>query len=775
MQKLLCKRRIQMRRLKKPVLATSEATLLIAVLFEALILFERQSSPKDKAQFNTAIHQNPELTPSEKFNYLRSALTGDGAAAIGGLHPTAECYADAIELLQQRFGKQETLIQNHMESLMDIQPVPPQRNTRALRRLYDTLQAHIRGLRALGVGEEQVHLRALRFLRDFLRIEVESRERTSKHQLEDVVGKPRPPSLTHGFVKRSTINAQTRSSTAAALNGSVDGLECFLCKSKAHGTPECNARIGLAEKKRRLQADRRCFRCTKANHMARLCRGAPSCGKCQGGHASTMCNPNHAPGKTSTRLNETKPKEPAPVAMHVRGRNSKPAVLLQTLTAWAESTNKRKLARIIFDSGSQRSFITEELSQRLDCKLLGTEILTIGVFGGESTERTFRRVQVTLRDQLYNKRYDIDALETPIICELDLPSPDEAIVATLEELGCPVGDNMAGLEEGGVDILLGSDHYWGCTTGRIHRLSGCLTAVEAAFGWAVQGRTGSETTIVSCSQATVLIATLQDLETTSVLRHFWELGSVGVTDPPVENPSDSAVRREFGANMTKTAGRYEVGLPCKSDVGVKVGVKAQKPLGQVANVLKVLGVTWEPKEDSLMFSPEHVTKTACHQENTKRFVLQTKARLYDPLGFLAPFVVRAKILFQEIWKLNLDWDDVLPNHLQDEWTGRSSELVELERVKIPRFCDDGLLGKVTHRSLRIFADASTAAYGAMVYLRTTDDTGATTTTLLLAKGRVAPLETVRLARLELMASLIASRLSKYVQTCLQLEVKDVHF
>lgn len=146
-----------------------------------------------------------------------------------------------------------------MEGLMDIQPVPPQRNTRALRRLYDTLQAHIRGLRALGVGEEaygamlytvllrvlprditldfnrkmsaeetgnanaarasmtdaslesapqQVHLRALRFLLDFLRIELESRERTSKHQLEDAVSKPRPSSLTHGFVKRSTVNDQ---------------------------------------------------------------------------------------------------------------------------------------------------------------------------------------------------------------------------------------------------------------------------------------------------------------------------------------------------------------------------------------------------------------------------------------------------------------------------------------------------------------------------------------------------------------------------------------
>lgn len=96
-------------------------------------------------------------------------------------------------------------------------------------------------------------------------------------------------------------------------------------------------------------------------------------------------------------------------------------------------------------------------------------------------------------------------------------------------------------------------------------------------------------------------------------------------------------------------------------------------------------------------------------------------------------------------------------------------------MKVPRFCDYQLAGNVTHRALHIFADASTAAYGAMVYLCTTDDAGATRTTLLLAKGRVTPLKTVTLARLELMAGLIASRLYKYVQTCLQIEVNEVHF
>lgn len=136
-----------------------------------------------------------------------------------------------------------------------------------------------------------------------------------------------------------------------------------------------------------------------------------------------------------------------------------------------ETRKNRKLARIVFDSGSQRSFITEEQSKSLNCRLLGSGILTVGVFGGGTSERTFRRVQVNLHDQRNRRLYEIDALETPTICEQDLPSPDESILATLEELGCPVGDDVTGLEHYGVDILLGSDPYWECVTGRILRLS----------------------------------------------------------------------------------------------------------------------------------------------------------------------------------------------------------------------------------------------------------------------------------------------------------------
>ncbi|XP_077544540.1 uncharacterized protein LOC144157244 [Haemaphysalis longicornis] len=105
-------------------------------------------------QFETAIHENSDLEPSEKFNYLRAALIGDGAAAIAGLQPTSECYDDAIDILQQRFGNQAVLIQDYIDSLMNLIPVSSPRNVRALHRMYDNVQAHLRCLKALGVGEE---------------------------------------------------------------------------------------------------------------------------------------------------------------------------------------------------------------------------------------------------------------------------------------------------------------------------------------------------------------------------------------------------------------------------------------------------------------------------------------------------------------------------------------------------------------------------------------------------------------------------------------------
>ncbi|KAH6942689.1 hypothetical protein HPB50_009248 [Hyalomma asiaticum] len=105
-------------------------------------------------QFEVAVHKNYELSDIDRFNYLQSLLSGEVEGDIAGLQATAECYADDIEILASRFGHPTALTQDHMQGLIDLKPVTSARNVRELRWVHDDLQAHMRGLKALGVGED---------------------------------------------------------------------------------------------------------------------------------------------------------------------------------------------------------------------------------------------------------------------------------------------------------------------------------------------------------------------------------------------------------------------------------------------------------------------------------------------------------------------------------------------------------------------------------------------------------------------------------------------
>ena len=45
-------------------------------------------------------------------------------------------------------------------------------------------------------------------------------------------------------------------------------------------------------------------------------------------------------------------------------------------------------------------------------------------------------------------------------------------------------------------------------------------------------------------------------------------------------------------------------------------------------------------------------------ELTKRIFLKKIAKLFDPVGFLAPFLIRSKVLSKEMWAGGLDWGNL---------------------------------------------------------------------------------------------------------------------
>ena len=170
--------------------------------------------------------------------------------------------------------------------------------------------------------------------------------------------------------------------------------------------------------------------------------------------------------------------------------------------------------------------------------------------------------------------------------------------------------------------------------------------------------------------------------------------------------------------------------------------------------IKTLGVTWEAQRDVFTFQ---VKLPDASKEPTKRNVLSTIAALYDPLQFLAPFTVKAKILMQEIWMAGIEWDDILPNDLKTKWEKWVSELPELSRLAIPRSLRLPYPEKV---DLHIFSDASKDAYASVAYLVCQYSDNAPSSCLVASKCRVAPVKAMTIPRLELMGAVLSSRLAQ---------------
>ncbi|XP_053949452.1 uncharacterized protein LOC128857733 [Anastrepha ludens] len=169
-----------------------------------------------------------------------------------------------------------------------------------------------------------------------------------------------------------------------------------------------------------------------------------------------------------------------------------------------------------------------------------------------------------------------------------------------------------------------------------------------------------------------------------------------------------------------------------------------------SDVAKTLGLIWDPKTDNFLFSFSPIDNNA---RTTKRTILSHIAKIYDPLGLVSPVITKAKIFLQILWKEKLQWDESLPQLLQTTWNDICVQLGLVSSFKFPRF----VLTPNSSWEIHAFCDASLAAFGACVYIRSECD-GILKSCLLCAKSRVSPLKSLTIPKLELSAALLLAEL-----------------
>ncbi|UYV84906.1 hypothetical protein LAZ67_X003949 [Cordylochernes scorpioides] len=182
---------------------------------------------------------------------------------------------------------------------------------------------------------------------------------------------------------------------------------------------------------------------------------------------------------------------------------------------------------------------------------------------------------------------------------------------------------------------------------------------------------------------------------------------------------------------------------------------------------RVLGLYWNKERDTLRCHiPQDTTK---YGEVTKRTLLSNLQKFFDPLGFYAPIFLIPKFLIQRTWLLKLGWDQSLPTDIQQEFKRWSEELDHVKKLEFPRYA------KVTRSEnleLHVFGDRSKKAYATVAYLRGVQD-GVVHVSLLAAKTRVAPLKSITIPRLELLACLLSARLTTTIVRALARPIKTI--
>lgn len=180
---------------------------------------------------------------------------------------------------------------------------------------------------------------------------------------------------------------------------------------------------------------------------------------------------------------------------------------------------------------------------------------------------------------------------------------------------------------------------------------------------------------------------------------------------------------------------------------------------------KTLGLCWDTNTDTLIFKidldkiPKDILTG--YKKPTKREFLRVIMSVFDPLGFLSPFLNRSKILMQRVWVSGIGWDCELNEEEYLIWKGWVQDLSDIKLCRIPRWYIKSQ-NKVTETQLHIFCDASLKAFSAVAYWRLSFSDGSLQVILVGSKSRVAPLKTMSVPRLELLGALLATRLGKLI-------------
>ena len=175
----------------------------------------------------------------------------------------------------------------------------------------------------------------------------------------------------------------------------------------------------------------------------------------------------------------------------------------------------------------------------------------------------------------------------------------------------------------------------------------------------------------------------------------------------------------------------------------------------------MLGVCYKPEEDTFRVK---IPPKSGGGVWTRKKVLSVVMSFFDPLGQVSPYVLYGKKFNQRLCALKLDWEDPIPEDMNQEVDQWFDQKELLQNLVIQRSFGLTYFGQTV--TLHIFTDASTIGYGAVGFFVINDTLKVV---WISARSRVSPVKESNvdvngsIPRLELQAAVTGVELATQIR------------
>jgi len=567
--------------------------------------------PTFRDLFTAVFKDNEKISSVEKLFYLRNKTKGEANNIVKRFALSEESFELAWKALSDRFENKRLLVDNQLKKLLSI-PVTTTESSSAIRKVQVTISDCLAILKAQKIEVDNwdpfiVYICSTKLPEETLALWEQSLETRkglpkwaemesfliSRCEVVECVNnikgvKPKSqsqnstkPNFSGNKSQNYSANAKSNSKSQVYLvenEGANAKLVCVMCKG-AHALRNCQKFKDLKYRARItfVKKNKICFNCLSSSHMQKECTSSSTCCMCKQSHNYLLHKPTSksSGGQPGDSQSTTKQQahvtevglgsdaggfeshEHLPDQTNVMYTNQRRNVVLPTAVVCIEYEGNMFPVRALIDPGSQSTFITQRMQQRLSIPTVPVAA-SISVMGGKAVDKARMACNFDLVAPAHEFRVNVRALVLPKLTNM-LPSssfkkPDLSCFGNIE-LSDPNFNRT-----GPIDMIIGSDYIPMISLSGFKKShDGKFSAHETVFGWYILGQMPE--TVQSFS---TLVEIPEEELISSQLKLFWETEELPQTSRFSE--ADAFCEELFASTTVRQEdGRYMVRLPFKKE------------------------------------------------------------------------------------------------------------------------------------------------------------------------------------------------------------------